>query len=154
MSSSYFSPGYIIYSAGVSYNFLNTSRLEIGLVGGQITKVRNDRLYEVRNEQVLYGVERGRRKQIEFGLTAQLQMPMRKIGKYFYWENSSRVFVKGKEIDKLSGYQVDVNNGLHFLFLKYMRIGIRSKINYDETVSEKPYISNMILFGFYLSNKL
>ncbi len=152
--SSYFSPGYIIFSGGISLEFWSTCRAELGLVGGQITKVKNDALYVSRKEDELYGIKKGDAKQIEFGLSLQLQVPAKKIGKFLYWENSSHVFVKSKNIKQRDGYQLDFNNGIHFLFLKYLRLGIRTKVMYDTTVSEKLYISNILLFGFYLSNKL
>ncbi len=152
--SSYFSPGYIMYAGGLSYDFWKISKLEIGLVGGQITKIKNDKLYDTRKEDVLYGVGKGKHKQMDFGLSAQLQIPIHRIGKFFYWENNSRLFVKGRDIQQFKKYQIDMTNGIHFLFLKYMRIGLRTKLNYDVNVSEKIFMSNMLLFGFYLSNKL
>ena len=152
--SSYFSPGYIIYTGGFSYNFWETAKVELGLVGGEITKIKNNTLYDTRKENVLYGIEKGKRKQINFGLSAQLQIPIHKIGKFFYWENNSQLFVKGKDIQQFKQYQLDMTNGIHFLFLKYMRIGLRTKLNYDINVSEKVSINTMLLFGFYLSNKL
>ena len=154
LMSSYFSPGYIIYSGGFSYNFWKIAKVELGLVGGEITKIKNNNLYNTRKEDVVFGIEKGKRKQFNFGLSAQLQIPIHSINKFFYWENNSRLFVKGKDIQQLKQYQIDVSNGIHFLFLKYLRIGLRTKLTYDINVSEKIYISNMILFGFYLSNKM
>lgn len=150
----YFSPGYINYSAGISYSFWNTARFECGLASGQTTKIRNTSIFDSRKSQQLYGIQKGNKKEHAFGLNLQLQIPAKKLGKYFYWENSSRVFVSNKSIHQLSTYVVDLNNGIHFLFLKYLRIGVRTKMNYDQQVSSKVYMSNMLLFGFYLSNKI
>ncbi|MBK7762463.1 MAG: hypothetical protein IPI46_03715 [Bacteroidetes bacterium] len=152
--SDYFSPGYIIYTAGVSYSFWQTARFEFGLASGQTTKIRNTEIFASRKSQQLYGIENGRKKENTFGINLQLQIPNKKLGKYFYWEHNSRVFVSNETIHQLSAYKVDLNNGVHILFLKYLRMGIRTKLNYDLQISSKPYVSNMLLFGFYLSNKM
>lgn len=64
------------------------------------------------------------------------------------------MFVSNETIHQLSAYKVDLNNGVHILFSEVLRMGIRTKLNYDLQISSKPYVSNMLLFGFYLSNKM
>lgn len=154
LSSAYFSPGYINFSTGFSHDFWNTCHWEIGLAGGQITKIINEKIYESTQNEELFGIVKGKKRKVEFGLNLQLQVPARQIRKNVYWENSSRLFAKGREVIEIKSYCVDFNNGFHFLFLKHLRLGLRTKINYDLSISGKIAMSNMLLFGFYMSNKL
>lgn len=154
LNSGYFSPGYINFSSGLSHDFWNNCHWEIGLAGGQITKIRNQKIYESTTNEELFGIVKGKKRKVEFVLNLLLQVPAKQIGKNVYWENSSRLFAKGREVVEIKSYSLDFNNGFHFLFLKHLRLGLRTKVNYDLSVSEKMVISNMILFGFYLSNKM
>jgi hypothetical protein len=150
----FFSPGYIYFSGGLAWRVLDIGRLELGLAGGQITRIRNIKVYEAQQKDELFGVPKDKQRKVDVGLNMTFQLPPKKFGKRLYWENSSRLFIKGGGIGDVKNYQLDASNGLHLLFLKHLRIGFRNRVKYDATRSEKLSVQHMMLFGFYLSNKL
>ena len=152
--SSYFSPGYYMYNAGLSLRFWKSSRFDLGLVGGQITRMRNQEIYSSRNETVLYGVQQGKRKQTAFGISLRVNIPPHCIRKFLYWENAGRLFIHSEHLTDYSTYQLEMTTGIHVLFLRYLRIGIRTKLNYDPAIDSRISVGHILLFGFYLSNHL
>ena len=154
MQSAYFSPGYIYYAAGLSWVYWHTGRIELGLVSGQVTRIRNQHLFETRHETELYGIQQGHHRLVDYGALLQCHLPVHRIRKYLYWEYHSRLFVKGKTLGQPNTYKLDLTNGIHLLFLKYLRLGLKTQLNYDTAVSTHPYVSHLLLFGFYIRNKL
>lgn len=152
--SDYFSPGYITYSCGITYSFLRNATLDIGLVGGKITKIRNQEIFDERNQKKLYGLDKGERKKASYGISLVLNVPPRRISKNIGWECNGNVYADKEQIGRLQGYSFEAMNVLHYIFLKNLRISLRTHIKYDEQVAASVYMMNMLSVGFYLSNKI
>jgi hypothetical protein len=152
--SSYFSPGYFIYSAGFTYNFLKNATLDIGLAGGKTTKIRNQRIFEDREVSRLYGLGRGEKKKVTYGVNLQLNVPPRKLNRNFGWECHAAIYADKEQLGRVKGYTADVMNVFHYIFLQNLRISLRTQILYDENVNEKVFMMNTISIGFYLSNNI
>lgn len=150
----YFSPGYILYTAGFSFRFLESATFDIGLVGAQTTRIRNEEIYESRQTDELYGVPRGKRKVTELGINLILNIPPYRLGKHFGWACAGQMFAPNKDIGRLAGYTYSINNSLHYIFLKYMRLSLATQVAYDESVSNKVFLRNQLTLGFFLSNTL
>ena len=152
--SDYFSPGYITYSCGLSYKFLSNATIDIGLAGGKITKIKNQDIFDERETTKLYGVEKGEHKKVSYGANLIINVPPRKIGKHFGWECAGTIYADKDQLGRLSGYTVDAMNVLHYMFLKNLRVSLRTQVKYDEQINDKVFLSNMLSIGFYLSNKI
>lgn len=150
----FYSPGYVNYSAGLTYLFWKNCQLQFGLLSAQMTFIKNTKIFETRAQHQLYGLERSSPKQTKWGWCLQTNIPTHKIRKRWYWDHSHRFFYQHGEISQKSNWTIESQNGIYFLFLKYLRLGVLSRMNYDKVISDKVYISNTLLFGFYLSNKL
>ncbi|MGI6341828.1 MAG: hypothetical protein ACOXZ9_02465 [Bacteroidales bacterium] len=149
--SSYFSPGYRGFSGGLSYVHKKFS-VNLGLVNGMKTIVRNQKLYDERKTDNLYGVAKGEKSSLDFGLNLIFTLPVTKIAKNFYVENNSMFRVTNKNLGHLNRYCFDINNAFHYVFLKNFRISLRSKFMYDYQISDKINIVNNISLGFYFNN--
>src|SRR5690606_25070079 len=66
--SDYSSPGYSMFSFGVGHNFPAGAAIYLGLAGGRITQMRNQRIFDERGMRKLYGLEKGERKKVEWGV--------------------------------------------------------------------------------------
>lgn len=150
----FYSPGYVNYAAGFTYLFWKNCQLQLGLLSAQTTRITNTKIFETRSQHQLYGLERSSPKQTKWGWCLQTNIPTHKIRQRWYWDHSHRFFYQHGEINQKSNWTIESQNGIYFLFLKYLRLGVLSRMNYDKMISEKVYISNTLLFGFYLSNKL
>jgi hypothetical protein len=152
--SDYCSPGYALYSLGAGFNFLESAAVYLGLVGGKITRVRNQQIFDDRGVQKLYGVEKGERRRVEWGINLLVSIPPQLFSKHFGWECSGALFAPKANISRLRSYTVESSNVLHYMFLKHMRLSLRTQIQYDEAIQEGIFIANNLSLGFYLSNKL
>ena len=150
----YFSPGYKIFSFGLSYTIKNSVSIDLGIVGGKITKIRNDNLFESRLSKTLYGVERGENKKIDYGLNISLNAPMQSLKPNLAWECNAILFASKPDLFTLNAYTFDINNAFHFIFLKHLRLSLRSQIKYDKNIQASIFVMNTLTMGFYLNNKL
>lgn len=148
----YRTPGYINYSFGIKYEINENYFLEFGLVNGRKTVIRNQNIFESREVNQLYGLERGMFQKTEYGLNLVITIITHEISKSLYFENFSQFNVNRKDINKLMNYKADINNAFHFKFLKHFRLTVRTKILYDINISDKPKIINSLTLGFYVSN--
>lgn len=154
LQSAYLSPGYIMYAGGISYISKNDIVFELGLASGKTTKIKNQAIFDARNAQKLYGLDKGEQKKHEFGFNLIITAPIIEITKNIYWETIALFYSNNKTLGFLNLYTMDINNAFHFLFFKYLRLSLRSKIIYDQAIQKNIFISNQISFGFYLSNKM
>lgn len=150
----YFSPGYKIFSMGLSFITKHAINIDIGIVGGKITKIRNDNLYETRKSTILYGVERGEVKKTDFGINIAINAPMRNLKRNIAWECNAIIFALKSDVFVLNAYTFDINNAFHFLFLKHLRLSVRTQIKYDKNIQSSIYSMNTFTLGFYINNKL
>ncbi len=152
--SDYFSPGYTMFNAGLNFNFLQGATADIGLVGGKVTKIRNSEIFSERGVTKLYGLSQGERRKLEYGLSVHMAIPPQKVGEHLYWELNGSLFVPKDSLGKPQAYTYDANNAFHLVFLRHIRLTLRSQLLYDPGVSWKVFMMNHITLGFYLSNKL
>jgi hypothetical protein len=152
--SAYFSPGYVMYSGGLAFITNDNIAFELGMVSGKTTKIKNQEIFDDRKSKKLYGLDKGEKKKVDYGLTFIITAPIVELRKNIYWETNSVFFSKNKSLKSLNEYTMDVNSAFHFLFWKYLRLSLRTKIIYDKEVQDQVFMSNQISFGFYLSNKM
>lgn len=152
--SDYFSPGYLLYSAGLSLNFMDNATINLGLVGGKTTRIKNQQIFEDRKSRKLYGLEKGERSKVAYGMNLLVNVPPQKIQKHLAWELSGQLFAPKEQLFRTKGYTLSANNAFHYIFLKYLRLSIRTQLEYNETVQSKTLLINHVSLGFYLSNKI
>jgi len=148
----YFSPGYIIYSSGLSYRFMQSASMDLGLVGGRVTEIKNQNIYTSRNAEVLYGLKKGQHKKFVYGINLQVNAPPVMINKHLGWELNGVAFISKDSLYSIKGGTLSLNNAFHILFLKNIRLSWRTEIEYDQNIQAKVFIANQIAVGFYLNN--
>lgn len=151
--SSHKSPGYRIISAGMRYTGKGIS-IELGLVNGMSTIMKNQKYYDILQTDYLYGLEKGQKKKLDFGFSLTISAPTQKISKNIYFENFSQARVIKDDLKLIYRYGFDINQAFHFIFLKYFRLSMRTKVMYDYRISLKPNIINNVTLGFYFHNSL
>jgi hypothetical protein len=152
-NSSYKSPGYQMISGGIKYSTKGLS-IEFGIVNGMSTIMKNQKYYDILKTSNLYGLEKGQRKKMDFGFSLIISAPIQKIHKNLYYENFSQARVIKDDLSLINRYSFDINQAFHYVFLKYFRISLRSKIIYDYRISLKPSIINNVTLGLYFHNSL
>lgn len=152
--SDYMSPGYLSYSAGLGFDFLEGGVAYLGLAAGKITRIRNQRIFEERGAENLYGVAIGEKQKLDWGLNLTTTIPVQKLSRQFYWEFNSNLFVPGLTLPYVKSYTCDATLVLHYVFFRFLRLSLRTQFRYDEQIQTKVFISQHFSLGFYLSNKL
>ena len=117
-------------------------------------KIKNQKIFESRNEEIINGVEKGRSKKSEIGLSLTSTVPLQHAGKHLHWEFYGNVFAPLQRLKSISAYTLDVNNVFHISLLRYVRLSLRTKVGFNALQNPKPVIQNHISLGFYLSNHL
>lgn len=150
----YSSPGYTIYSLGGTYKFMGDASLDVGLVGGKITRIRNTDIFTERKAKTLYGIKKSERRKVEWGINMQVSVPPKMYGKHFAWELSGNLFAPKDSIGALKSFKADAYNVVHYIFFRHMRLSLRTQLAYDRSVQDKIFWMNALSLGFYLSNRL
>ncbi len=150
--SSYSSPGYTNFSGGIKFEFDDNCAIELGLVNGRKTRIRNQTLFETRGVDKLYGLSKGNIRKMDFGFNMIVSIPTHCIAKNFYIENFSQINVNKNSVFDFKDYIFDINNAFHYKLFKYFRLTLRTKLLYDITINARPKIINQITAGFYLNN--
>jgi hypothetical protein len=150
----YLSPGYFNYAMGISWKFMKNATLDLGLVGGKTTKIRNQQIFDDRRQKQLYGLTKGESKKVSYGLSLVVNVPPRKLTKHIGWEFTGSLYTDKEQMGFADLYNYNVMNVMHYMFLKNLRVSLRTEVIYDHRISPKVFLSNMISIGFYLSNKI
>ncbi len=150
--TAYLSPGYRNFSCGLRFDFTDKVALELGLVNGKTTLIRNQEIFNSREAAKLYGLEEGTRKKSEAGFNLVFTLTPQKLYKSLYMENFSQFNVNKAELKLLSRYRMDINNAVHLIFLKHFRLTLRTQCRYDLNISDKVSLMNHFSVGFYLNN--
>jgi hypothetical protein len=150
--TSYRSPGYINISGGCRFDFKDHYSIELGLVNGRKTILRNQQLFESRTANQLYGLNKGSNRKWDLGFNLVLTIRSHPVFKNFYVENFSQFNAGKNDLFRPENYIVDINNAFHYRFLKHFRLTLRTKAVYDPAINRKLKITNHLTLGFYLNN--
>ncbi len=151
LNSCYLSPGYKGFSAGLRYSHKYFT-LDLGLVNGVKTIIRKQEIYDAQEVDELYGVPKGEKSRLEYGVNLVFMLPTQQLGKHFFWENASQFNVANTNIKQINRYCFDINNAIHYTFFNYFRLSLRTKCVYDFLISPKVNIVNNLSIGFYINN--
>ncbi len=151
--TSYLSPGYKNFSGGLKFEANEHFTLELGLVNGKTTRIKNQEIFDSRESEKLYGLEKGTTKKTEYGVNLVLTITPTQVLKNLYFENFSQFNVSKSGFHHLKYAKADVNNAFHYIFLKHFRLTLRTLCQYDIAVSPKVKVVNNLSIGFYLNNR-
>lgn len=150
--SNYLSPGYTIFSGGIQYQLNKKLFFEFGVLGGKIIKLKDQTLFESRKRKILYGLNEGEKRRINFGVSVTCNALLIKIFKSLYWETLCQIFVAKENLFEPGSYTYNLNNAFHVFLLKYVRLTARTSFAMDKSNVESYTLSNHVSIGFYLNN--
>ncbi|MHC1774920.1 MAG: hypothetical protein AB9834_05840 [Lentimicrobium sp.] len=151
--TSYLSPGYKNFSGGLKFEVNKHFTLELGLVNGKTTLIKNQEIFNSRESEKLYGLEKGTTRKSEYGLNLVITVTPTKVFKNLYFENFSQFNISKSGFHHLRNSRADVNHAFHYIFLKHFRLTLRTLCQYDLAVGPKVKVVNNLSIGFYLNNR-
>ena len=150
----YMSPGVIIYSGGITYQDKRNILLSLGLGSSKVTKIKNQKIFETRNEETISGLSKGKIKESIFGITLTATVPMQHLNQKIHWEFYGNAFAPMLHLKQLKEYTLEINNVIHLLVFRRGRLSLRTKLAYNKTVQPWMSVQNQLSLGFYLNNHI
>jgi hypothetical protein len=143
MNSSFLTPLIWTFSLGLGFTFKKAGTLTLEVSSAKLTYIRDRSVFKVRETHQFYGVPEDKNHIFEYGLGLQLLIDTW-LFKKVHWESDIRIFKNW-----LSPVDLTVNNEFGMRVLKFLKIGMRTRIIYENEISKKIQIENLVSFGFF-----
>lgn len=150
----YMSPGTIIYTGGLTWQAPGHATVLLGLGSSKVTKIRDQQIFESRQQAMIDGIPKGTYKNSEFGIVLCSTIPLQQLTPHIHWEFYENIFAPSKQLFSFRHYTLELNNVFHFIVLKHLRISFRTKVNYNRDRQDKVSMQNQLSLGLYLNNHL
>ncbi|MEI6434111.1 MAG: hypothetical protein WCP32_04640 [Bacteroidota bacterium] len=142
LNSSFLTPLICNFSAGIGWNNPRFAVINIGLSGAKLTYVWNKDIYAQLKVEKFFGVPANKDVYFEYGLTAQIVIDQNFL-KRVHWNCDMLVF---KNFEK--PIDLTVKNLIEIKINKFIKGSIQTKLLYEEEVSRRLQIENLISVGF------
>jgi hypothetical protein len=131
-----------IFAAGFSWKNSRIAEVSIGLSGAKLTYIRNREIYSQLQVKEFYGVPESKGFIVEYGLALQIIIDQN-ILKRVQWNCDVHLFKNyRKPVDFI------LKNKIGISISKYIKGAIQTRLQYEEQVSRKLQLENMISVGF------
>jgi len=149
------SPSYTVYSGGINYRFWKQSSINLGIASAKKTKIKNQSLFDERESDELYGIEKGKKRIFTFGFNLTTQIVQQKIFKNLYFENYTGIFIQADRYQALKHTTIDMKNTFHYVFFSNFRLSLKTDLRYDvNAFGTRPYVVNQLMLGIFFNSKL
>jgi len=144
LNSSFLTPLLWTFSGGMGWTVPRFFSIHLGLSGAKLTYVRDKKIYENLGLPSFYGVDRDNDYLFEYGLSMQLVID-KEFCSWMHWDCDILIF---KEQEKPP--DLILKNRIGVRINKFLKTTIQTRIYYEEAVSKKVQMENIIAIGFYL----
>ena len=142
LNSSFLTPGTGTFSGGFQFNWPRLGSLNFGLSSAKLTWIRNKQIYEALQTNIYCGVASDKKNRFEYGFSLQLMID-KELVKWMHWNCDLFLF---KNIE--SPIDVAMRNRFTFRITKFLNTSIQTRLFYEEKISEKLQLENMVSVGF------
>jgi hypothetical protein len=142
ISSSFLTPLVCTFSGGFGFNFTETGTLDVGISSAKLTYINDRSIFEKTGRDSFYGVEKGRSSFLEYGFSLHLLID-RMIGKKFHWDCDLLLFKADK-----SAVDMTMKSLFAYKINSFLKTSLQTRLFYDEDVSRKLQMENLLSFGF------
>lgn len=141
MQSGFFTPMILTFSSGFGWNLPSWGALNFGITGGKLTFIRYRDIFEILGVEKYYGVPSGKQTLFEYGISMLVSID-RNLFKSLKWTCEMMLFKNYiKPID------VTVKNLFEWRFGRIFSGSLQTRLFYEEAVSKKLQIDNVIILG-------
>ncbi len=143
--SSFLTPLTGLFSGGVQFKWPFFGSLNIGITSAKLTWIRDRGIYEVLEITTYYGVPQEKRYLFEYGLSIQLLIN-HDLMKWLHWDCDLIIF-KNTNLPP----DISVKNNLGFRLAKFLKARIQTRLYYEERISKKVQLENIVSVGLVVS---
>jgi hypothetical protein len=144
MNSSFLTPLLWTFSGGLSLAWPAFGSLSLGLSSAKLTYIRDRSIFEKQKVSKFYGVEQGKNHLFEYGVSLQLLVDKNFLDRV-RWNCDLLVFKNYN-----SPVDVTLKNDFSIRINNYLKLGIQTRVFYEEMVSRNIQLENVVTIGIFL----
>ena len=144
LNGSFLTPLIWTFSWGVSYSWIHFGSLTLGINGGKLTHIRENKIFQIRGINSYYGIEKGDNHLLEYGMVFHLLID-KDLFAILYWNCDLLLFKNyNRPID------MTLKNLFGLKINKFLKTSLSTKILYEEKLSRHLQVENLLSIGFYI----
>jgi hypothetical protein len=145
LSSSFLTPFTGLFSGGVRFKWPLFGSLNVGITSAKLTWIRDKGIYERLETDNVYGVPQEKTYLFEYGLSIQLLIN-HDLSRWLHWDCDLILF-KNTNLPP----NISVKNNFGFRLTKLLQARIQTRLYYEEHVSKKVQLENIVSVGLVVS---
>ncbi len=145
LTSSFLTPLTGLFSGGVQLKWPFFGSLNIGITSAKLTWIRDRGIYETLGATIYYGVPEEKQYLFEYGFSIQLLIN-HDVSTWLHWDCDLLIF-KNTNLPP----DISVRNNLGFRLAKFLKAHIQTRLYYEERVSKKVQMENIVSVGLVVS---
>lgn len=145
LNSSFLTPFTALFSGGFQFRWPAFGSLNIGITSAKIIWLRDRSIYEAQETTVCFGVPSDKHHLFEYGISLQLLID-HKVTRWMQW-NCDVLLFKNTELPP----DFSLKNDLGFKLSKFLKARIQTRIFYEERISNKVQVENVVSVGFVVA---
>jgi hypothetical protein len=142
MQSGFLTPMIVNFSSGFGWNLPSWGSVSLGLTGGKFTFIRSREIFGILKVEKYYGVLAGKQTLIEYGISLLVTID-RNLAKTLKWTCEMMLFK-----NYIKPVDITVKSLLEWRFGRNLSGSLQTRLFYEEAVSKKLQIDNIITLGF------
>ncbi|MBL7138440.1 MAG: hypothetical protein ISS17_06680, partial [Bacteroidales bacterium] len=145
LNSSFLTPLTGLFSGGFQLKWPLFGSLNFGISSAKLTWIRDRSIYEALGTTIFYGVPENNKSLFEYGISLHLLID-HDVAKWLHWNCDLLIF-------KHTNLSPDISfkNNLGFRLAKFLKARIQTRIFYEEKVSKKVQLENIVAVGLVVS---
>lgn len=145
LNSSFLTPFTALFSGGFQFMWPSFGSLNMGITSAKLTWIRDISVYEAQQTTVYYGVPSDKRYLFEYGVSLQLLID-HEVTRWLHWTCDVLLF---KKTDLPPDFSL--KNDVGFRLTKFLKARIQTRIFYQERVSNKVQMENVVSVGLVVA---
>ncbi len=145
LNSLFLTPLTALFSGGIQLKWPFFGSLNVGITSAKLTWIRNKGIYESLDAIIYYGVPREKPYLFEYGISLRLLID-HDVAKWLNW-NCDLLIFKNTTLPP----DISFRNNLGFRLTKFLKARIQTRIFYEERISRKMQLENIVSVGFVVA---
>ncbi|MFH1159447.1 MAG: hypothetical protein V1733_00670 [bacterium] len=145
LNSSFLTPFTGIFSTGFQCKWPMFGSLNFGISSAKLTWIRDKSIYEAQQTEVCFGVPSTKKSLLEYGVSFQFLVDTDLV-KWMHW-NCDLLIFKNTDLP----VDVSLKNQFGFRINRVLKVRLQTRVFYEEQVSRKVQIENMVSVGLSVS---
>ena len=145
LNSSFLTPLIGLFSGGFQLKWPLFGSLNFGITSAKLTWIRDKGIYKAQGTNIYYGVPEEKKYLFEYGISLHLLIDY-EVAKWLHWNCDLLIF-------KHTNLSPDISfrNKLGFRLAKFLKARIQTRIYYEERVSKKVQMENIVSVGLVVT---